>query len=131
MNLECRFKWEKEIAEGDDYVLACLEIVSAHIDERHLDESDLGRTSETGHPLQHPPPHPPGAFRRDGPTTIWAWCRKYGTMRNTENSPQTVFWLLPLLLDRGPCGACMQNCLSAPGRRAGSFGVISRPVHKG
>ena len=27
MNLECRFKWEKEIVEGDDYVLVCLEIV--------------------------------------------------------------------------------------------------------
>lgn len=56
MNLECRFKWEKEIAEGDDYVLACLEIVSAHIDERHLDESDLGRTGETGilYNIHHP-----------------------------------------------------------------------------
>lgn len=31
MNLECRFKWEKEIAEGDGYVLVCLEIVCIHI----------------------------------------------------------------------------------------------------
>ena len=31
MNLECRFRRKKEIAEGDDYVLACLEIVCAHI----------------------------------------------------------------------------------------------------
>ena len=56
MNLECRFKWEKEIAEGDDYVLAYLEIVSAHIDERHLDENDLGRTGETGilYNIHHP-----------------------------------------------------------------------------
>ena len=30
-------------------------------------------------------------------------------MRNTENFPQTVFWLLPSILDRGPCGACMRN----------------------
>ena len=56
MNLECRFRWEKEIAEGDDYVLACLEIVCAHIDERHLNESDLGRTGETGilYNIHHP-----------------------------------------------------------------------------
>lgn len=56
MNLECRFQWEKEIAEGDDYVLMCLEIVNIHIDERHLDESDLGRTGKTGilYNIHHP-----------------------------------------------------------------------------
>ena len=56
MNLECRFKWEKEIAEGDDYVLVCLEIVNVHIDERHVDENDLGRTGETGilYNIHHP-----------------------------------------------------------------------------
>lgn len=56
MNLECRFKWEKEIAEGDDCVLVCLEIVNVHIEERHLDEDDLGRTGETGvlYNLHHP-----------------------------------------------------------------------------
>lgn len=36
----------KEIAEGDDYVLMCLEIVNVHIDERHMDENDLGRTGK-------------------------------------------------------------------------------------
>lgn len=56
MNLECRFKWEKEIAEGDDSVLVCLEIVNVHMDERHLDENDLGRTGETGvlYNIHHP-----------------------------------------------------------------------------
>ena len=48
MNLECKFKWEREIAEGDDYVLIYLEIVNVHIDERHLNENDLGRTGKTG-----------------------------------------------------------------------------------
>lgn len=48
INLECRFRWENEIAEGDDDVLMCLEIVKAHIDERPLDENDLGRTGKTG-----------------------------------------------------------------------------------
>ncbi len=48
INFECKFKWEKEIAEGDDHVLMCLEIVNVHIDERHLDENDLGRTGKTG-----------------------------------------------------------------------------------
>lgn len=54
--LECRFRWEKEIAEGDDDVLMCLEIVKAHIDERHLDENDLGRTGKTGilYNIHHP-----------------------------------------------------------------------------
>lgn len=56
MNLECRFKWEREIAEGDDSVLVCLEIVNVHMDERHLDENDLGRTGETGvlYNIHHP-----------------------------------------------------------------------------
>lgn len=56
MNLECRFQWEKEVAEGDDCVLVCLEIVNVHIEERHLDESDLGRTGETGilYNIHHP-----------------------------------------------------------------------------
>ena len=52
----CRFKWEKEIAVGDDYVLICLEIVNVHIDEKHMDESNLGRTGETGilYNIHHP-----------------------------------------------------------------------------
>ena len=56
MNLECRFKWEKELVEGDDHVLACLEIVNVHIDGRHIDENDLGRTGETGilYNIHHP-----------------------------------------------------------------------------
>ena len=56
MNLECRYRWEKEIVEGDDHALICLEIVQAHIEERHLDESDLGRTGETGilYNIHHP-----------------------------------------------------------------------------
>lgn len=64
LNLECRFKWEREIAEGDDSVLVCLEVVSLHMDERHLDEGDLGRTGRTGllYNLHHPidPEHFPG-----------------------------------------------------------------------
>lgn len=56
INLECKFKWEKEIAEGDDSVLMCLEIVNMHIDEHHLDENDLGRTGKTGilYNIHHP-----------------------------------------------------------------------------
>ena len=56
MNLECRFKWEKEVAEGDGHVLACLEIVNIQIDERHADENDLGRTGKTGilYNVHHP-----------------------------------------------------------------------------
>ena len=56
MNLECRFRWEKEIVDGDDHVLICLEIVNVHIDEKHMDESNLGRTGETGilYNIHHP-----------------------------------------------------------------------------
>lgn len=56
LNLECRFKWEREIAEGDDSVLVCLKVVSLHMDERHLDEGDLGRTGRTGllYNIHHP-----------------------------------------------------------------------------
>lgn len=56
LNLECRFRWEKEIAEGDDYVLACLEVLRVHIEEDRLDESRLGRTGETGflYNIHHP-----------------------------------------------------------------------------
>lgn len=56
INLECKFVWEKEIKEGDDYVIVCLEIVNVHIDEDHLDENILGRTGETGilYNIHHP-----------------------------------------------------------------------------
>lgn len=56
MNLECRLKWEKEIAEGEDDVLACFEIVNVHIDHRHMNENDLGRTGDTGvlYNIHHP-----------------------------------------------------------------------------
>ena len=56
INLECRFRWEKEIAEGDDSVLMCLEVVNVHMDERHLDENDLGRAGRTGilYNIHHP-----------------------------------------------------------------------------
>ena len=122
MNLECRFKWEKEIAEGDDYVLACLEIVSAHIDERHLDESDLGRTGETGvlYNIHHPihPEHFAGTA-----TTIWAWCRKYGTMRNTEPPVDGVFGCCHCSSIAGLAGrACgIQRVAKAPRSRGNPF----------
>ena len=67
MNLECRLRWEKEIVPGDDYVLACLEIVNVHVDERHLDENDLGRTGGDGDTLQYPSPRGPGELRRHRP----------------------------------------------------------------
>lgn len=48
MNLECQFLWDKEIKEGSDLVLICLEVVSASIDEEHLDEEKAGRYGKTG-----------------------------------------------------------------------------------
>lgn len=56
MNLECKFLWEKEIKEGDDHVIVCLEVVNVHIDEAHLDEDILGRTGDKGiiYNIHHP-----------------------------------------------------------------------------
>lgn len=49
LNLECRYLWEKEIKEGSDHVLMCLEAVNVCIDERHLDEAAQGRYGENGY----------------------------------------------------------------------------------
>lgn len=56
MNLECKLLWEKQIKEGSDHTMVCLEIVNAHIDKDHLDENVLGRTGETGilYNIHHP-----------------------------------------------------------------------------
>lgn len=48
MNLECRLLWDKEIKEGSELVMMCLEVVSISIDEEHLDESKKGRYGKTG-----------------------------------------------------------------------------------
>ena len=44
MNLECRFVWEKEIVEGDDHVILCLEVVGCHIADEYLGD----KTGENG-----------------------------------------------------------------------------------
>ena len=52
MNLECKFVWEKEIVPGDDHVMACLEVVNVHMDEKFLDS----RIEENGiiYNIHHP-----------------------------------------------------------------------------
>lgn len=49
LNIECRFLWEKEIKEGDEYVLMCLEAVNIAMEEENLDETKKGRFGETGY----------------------------------------------------------------------------------
>jgi flavin reductase (DIM6/NTAB) family NADH-FMN oxidoreductase RutF len=49
LNLECKYLWEKEITEGDDHVLMCLEAVSVGIDTAHLDEAAQGRYGDGGY----------------------------------------------------------------------------------
>ena len=49
LNLECRLLWEKEMKEGSDHVLMCLEAVNVCIDERYLDEAAQGRYGENGY----------------------------------------------------------------------------------
>lgn len=52
MNLECEFVWEKDITQGDDHTIICLEIVNVHIDEQHLNS----RIEESGilYNVHHP-----------------------------------------------------------------------------
>jgi len=49
LNLECRCLWEREIVQGADHVLLCLEVVNICADEEHLDELAKGRYGETGY----------------------------------------------------------------------------------
>ena len=53
MNLECRYSWEKEIVEGDDHVIICLEVLGAHIDDAYLDDKtgDRGILYNIHYPL--------------------------------------------------------------------------------
>jgi len=47
--LECRYLWEKEIAEGSDHVLMCLEAKNICVEPACLDEAAQGRYGETGY----------------------------------------------------------------------------------
>lgn len=53
MNLECRFAWEKEIAEGDDHAILCLEVVGCHIADEYLDDKtgDKGLLYNVHYPI--------------------------------------------------------------------------------
>ena len=62
MNLECRYCWEKEIAEGDDHVLMCLEVIGAHIDEEALAD----KLGEKGIPYNVHYPMNPEAVKEKG-----------------------------------------------------------------
>jgi len=47
--LECRYAWDREIAEGSGHALMCLEVVHVGMDEAHLDEAAQGRYGESGY----------------------------------------------------------------------------------
>lgn len=47
--LECRYAWERELAEGDDNVLMCFKVENVCMDEAHLDEGKLGRYGDSGY----------------------------------------------------------------------------------
>ena len=38
MNLECKYLWEKEIVQGDDHVMICLEVVGGHIEKDYIED---------------------------------------------------------------------------------------------
>lgn len=49
LNLECRYLWEREIAEGSAHVVLCLEVVNICADEGRLDEAVQGRYGPDGY----------------------------------------------------------------------------------
>ena len=62
--LECCFLWEKEIKEGSDHALICLEVKNICIDQAHLDEATQGRYGETGYLYNIHYPVNPDAFKK-------------------------------------------------------------------
>ena len=61
--LECRYLWEREIVEGNDHVLMCLEVINVCMDKEHLDETALGRYGETGYLYNVHYPINPGTYK--------------------------------------------------------------------
>lgn len=49
LNLECCYKWEKELFEGSSCVLLCLEVVNVCMDTVHMSEKNLGRYGKSGY----------------------------------------------------------------------------------
>ena len=49
LNRECRYLWEREIADGDTHVLMCFEVVNICADVAHMDEATQGRYGESGY----------------------------------------------------------------------------------
>ncbi|MFH1513673.1 MAG: flavin reductase [Bacillota bacterium] len=49
LSLECKYAWERELAEGSGHTLVCLEIKNILMDEAHLDEAAQGRYGEHGY----------------------------------------------------------------------------------
>ena len=79
LNLECRFLWEKEIKEGSDHVLMCLEAVNVCIDEQYLDEDVQGRYGANGYLYNVHYPVNPEKF--EGKSHDWiAVLKKYRDM---------------------------------------------------
>ena len=48
MNLECKYLWEKEIVQGDDHVMICLEVVGGHIEKDYIEDMFLTAILRTG-----------------------------------------------------------------------------------
>jgi flavin reductase (DIM6/NTAB) family NADH-FMN oxidoreductase RutF len=61
LDLECCFRWERDIAEGASHAVVCLEVLNLCMDEAHLDENALGRCGESGYVYNlHYPVNPEG-----------------------------------------------------------------------
>lgn len=56
LSLECRYAWERSIAEESDQTVLCLEVVNVCMDEEHLNEKGKGRYGEGGflYNVHHP-----------------------------------------------------------------------------
>ncbi|WP_238483683.1 flavin reductase family protein [Anaerosporobacter faecicola] len=49
LNLECEYRWEKELYPGSNHVVMCVKVCNVWMDENHYQENLQGRYGETGY----------------------------------------------------------------------------------
>lgn len=49
LNLECRYRWERDLSEGSSQAAMCLEVINISMETEHLDETAQGRYSDSGY----------------------------------------------------------------------------------
>ncbi|SDB65108.1 GNAT family N-acetyltransferase [Butyrivibrio sp. INlla16] len=82
MNLECKYLWEKEIVQGDDDVMICLEVVGGHIEKDYIEDmfGDKGILYNVHYPIN------PENVKEKGCDYVAAFCilSDFGTHDNLK-----------------------------------------------